>query len=327
MSDLEVSLVGDDSAHLNPAAEEGHENDDLDDLNDAELKPHCMGHHFHWSEVFFAALAVGGFVLMCISGVIDAAPSLVKTIEVIIYVSGAVTATALMWNLVTTKRIAAASEMLLEDVKKFRAQNNRAKDLQEVNKKNDVQMKANLADLDKAALLLKGSVQGLDDISKQEQEMFAEREKLLEDRREIAEKLEVNMNKLWTLTIEAVRTEMERRVMEVFQDLAKPNADDSEDGIVVDSDAWKELIEIIEEYGVAIDHNDTSEHGLLTMAGDDKFLNTDEFETWWTHAEEKHFTKLIAILKRNRDLEDRIRSLELGVPEKTTDGDAVVISV
>lgn len=264
---------------------------------------------------------------MIISGVIDAAPSLVKTIEVIIYMSGAVTATALMWNLITTKRIAAASEMLLEDVKKFRAQNNRAKDLQEVNKKNDVQMKANLAELDKAALLLKGSVQGLDDISKQEGEMFEEREQLLESRREVAGRLEENMNKLWSLTIEAVRTEMERRVMEVFQDLAKPNADDSDDGIVVESEEWKMLIEIIEEYGVQIDENDTSEHGLITLAGEDKFLNNDEFETWWTHAEEKHFTVLIAVLKRNRDLEDRIRSLELGVPEKETGSDAVVISV
>jgi len=329
MGDLEVSLVtADDQAKLvsNPASDEDQ---DLDDLKDLELPPHCMGHHFHWAEIFFVLTLVCGFVFLCIGGVITKGPDMATTITYIVYCAAAATAAALMWNLISIKRIAAASEMLLEDVKKFRAQNSRAKELQQKNKENDVKMKQNLADLEKAGLLLKGSVQGLEDVQKQEEEMLEERQKLLEDRREVAAKLEENMNKLWELTIDAVRSELEKRVFDVFQDLAKPHPNGSDDeGIVVFSEDWHELISIIDEYGVHIDENDKSEFGLLTMAGEDKFLNMDEFEQFWKHADQVHFTNLIAILRRNRELEDRIRSLELGLPEKETEkSDEVIISV
>jgi len=307
--------------------QEEHMDDDdpLKNLEDQAPKPHCMGHHFHWAEIAFALGIIAGLVMIIIGGMIT--KDLIITIFYMVYIAAGLTACALIFNLISIKRIAAASELLLQDVKKFRAQNNRAKELQEINKKNDAQMKSNLADLEKAGLLLKGSVQGLEDVQKEEEAMLQEREELLEQRREVAGKLEKNMDALWNLTIDAVRSEMEKRVMDVFADLAKPNADD-EDGIVVGSNEWDELIKIIEEYGVEIDEHDTSEHGLKTIAGDDKFLNFDEFETWWGHAEKKHFEHLIEVLKRNRDLEDRIRSLELGLPEKEAPvAEDVLISV
>lgn len=252
--------------------------------------------------------------------------SLVETICYAIYTAAALCACALTWNLVSIKRIAAASEMLRKDVKKFRGQNNRARGLQDQNKRTDVKMKKNLADLEKAGLLLKGSTQGLKGVQKEEEKMIEERQELLGQRREVAAQLNKNMDKLWNLTIDQVRSELEKRVMDVFVDLAaqtkhrksfvKKDGTVSDEGIEVGASQWKELISIIEEYGVVIDQQDESKYGLVTMAGEDKFMNIDEFEEWWRHAEEKHFSNLIAILKRNRNLEDRIRSLQLGVPEE-----------
>lgn len=298
---------------------EEDEDDILKGLEDEAPKPHCMGHAFHWSEVAFFLFIITGFVVLALGKTVFSG-GIPRTVAVILYLVAALTATSLIFNLITIKRIAAASELLLQDVKKFRAQNSRAKGLQEINKKNDAQMKNNLADLEKAGLLLKGSVQGLEDVQKEEEAMLQEREELLEKRREVAQRLETNMNKLWDLTIDSVRSELEKRVMNVFTDLAHDNPNDPDDqGVVVGGPAWDELISIIEEYGVAVDHNDTSEFGLKTVAGDDNFLGLEEFETWWSHAEEKHFTNLIIILKKNRDLEDRVRSLELGLPEKDMD--------
>lgn len=310
--------------------QEEDEDDILKGLEDQEPKPHCMGHAFHWSEVSFFLFIIAGFVVLALGNSVFSS-NIPRTIAVIIYLTAAVIATMLIFNLITIKRIAAASELLLQDVKKFRAQNSRAKGLQEINKMNDAQMKNNLADLEKAGLLLKGSVQGLEDVQKEEEAMLQEREELLEKRREVAQRLETNMNKLWDLTIDSVRSELEKRVMDVFTDLACENPNDpSDQGVVVGGSAWDELISIIEEYGVTIDQNDTSEFGLKTIAGDDNFLGLEEFENWWSHAEEKHFTNLIVMLKKNRDLEDRIRSLELGLPEKDAEPDQkdnVLISV
>lgn len=308
-SSTQYAKMEDDEEH------DASDTKDLDDLADVELPPHCFGHRFHWAEVFFFIALLGGGAMAGLYQMIEDAPDLIRTIVVIIYLSAALTATALMWNLISIKRIAAASEMLLQDVKKFREQNGRAKKLQEINKQNDGKMKQNLADLEKAGVLLKGSVQGLEDVQKQEEEMMEEREELLEKRREVAGRLETNMDKLWTLTIEAVRTELEKRVMNVFDDLSAPRESDGEKGVVVFSGEWDELLGILEEYGVKVDPNDSSPKGLKTLAGDDKFLNIEEFEEWWTNAENEHFTTLIKVLKTNRDLENRIRSLELGLPE------------
>jgi len=252
--------------------------DKKDDIPKDELKPHLFGHHFHWAEIFFFLMIGGGAVFLFL-------PQLPLTgiIACAIYAAVGGIATAFVWNLVSIKRIAAAAEMLEGDVKAFQAENERARGMQAEKRKQDAEMKAKIADLQKAELLLKGSVNGLQDIEKQEQEMLKEREELLAQRRVLAGKLEKDMADLWTTTIQAATEELCQRAELYF---AESDADG--DGITVGSDEWTRLSKLMAKNGIKLD---------AAAAGDDGNMQEAEFQDFLDKTLKTHFTNLEQALR------------------------------
>jgi predicted phage gp36 major capsid-like protein len=66
--------------------------------------------------------------------------------------------------------------LIKEDLEKFKAQNKRAQALQAEKRAQNEEFNEKLGELEKAELLLKGSVTGIEDIKKQEEDMLRERE-------------------------------------------------------------------------------------------------------------------------------------------------------
>lgn len=270
---------------------------------DGELKPHCMGHHFHWSEIFFAVMiAVGGGIF-----VVGSAGISIPTIIVnLLFGVPAGIGTMLVWNLVSIKRVAAATEMLRKDCKQFKAENDRARGMQDTLKEQDEMMKSTLADLEKAELLLKGSVDGLSGIKEQEEQMLEERNELMGQRRVVAAKLLENMKNLWRLTIEQAQEELHKRAIMLFDELSKEIG--GEEQIVVGSDNWNILVDVLKNYGVDVDENSSGERSLKTLAGGDLQLSYEEFMDWLDNRLDEHFINLSGALHRNEELRAEIKN-------------------
>lgn len=275
---------------------EGKEAKKQDDLPKDELKPHILGHHFHWSEIFFILMIGAGLVFFFLptnvpfTGIIACA----------VYAAVGAIAASFVWNLVSIKRIAAAAEMLEGDVKAFQAENERARGMQAEKRRQDAEMKEKVAELEKAELLLKGSVEGLEGIQKQEEEMMKEREELLAHRRELAGKLEKDMEDLWKSTIQAATEELCQRAELYF---AESDADG--DGITVDSEEWERLSKLMAKNGITLDK---------TAAGDDGHLEEVEFQDFLDKSLKTHFTNLEAALRdcekiKTEILEEKMRQL------------------
>jgi len=192
-------------------------------------------------------------------------------------------AISFVWNLVSIKRIAAAAAMLEGDVKAFKAENERARGMQAEKRKQDTEMKEKIGDLQKAELLLKGSVDGLDGIQKQEEEMLKEREELLAQRRVLAGKLEKDMADLWRSTIQAATEELCARAELYF---AESDADG--DGITVGSDEWARLSKLMAKNGIKLE---------TAAAGDDGNMQEVEFQDFLDKTLKTHFTNLEAALR------------------------------
>jgi len=250
-----------------------------DELPKDELKPHLLGHHFHWSEIFFV-LAIGGGVVFFF---LPKGIAFTGIIACIVYAAVGAIACAFVWNLVSIKRIAAAAAMLEGDVKAFQAENERARGMQAEKRRQDAEMKEKIGDLQKAELLLKGSVEGLEGIQKQEEEMLKEREELLQHRRELAGKLEKDMADLWKSTIQAATEELSARAELYF---AESDADG--DGITVGSDEWERLSKLMLKNGIVLDK---------AAAGDDGNMEEVEFQDYLDKTLKTHFTNLEAALR------------------------------
>lgn len=275
---------------------------DDDGMDVHQDPPHCMGHRFHWSEIFFTLTTLFGVVLA------TGAVPVPAFLALAIYTAAAAIACMLTWNLVSIKRIAAATDLLVKDVRKFKAENARARNLQGTLKEQDAQMKSSLAELEKAELLLKGSVTGLEDVEKQENEMMEERTGLLEHRREIAGKLLENMKKLWRLTIDQAQEEVHKRAIMLYDDVATVQAN-GEEAIKVGSPAWKMLGKLLTGYSIDIDREDlhSPENRLSVMAGEDGQLSYEEFMTWLESHLEHHFEKLEVALSKCEELQEELR--------------------
>jgi len=190
--------------------------------------------------------------------------------------------------------------MIEGDVRVFKAENERAKGMQVEKRRQDAEMKAKVADLQKAELLLKGSVNGLQDIQKQEDEMLKEREQLLQDRRKLAAKLEKDMADLWKSTIQAATLELTSRAELYYEE---SNADGG--GITVGSDEWKKLEELMRKNGIALDPD---------AAGADGNLSEVEFQEFLDKALKTHFVSLEQALRdcekiKNEILEEKMKRL------------------
>jgi len=274
MADAKVEVKAEAKAETKDGKEGKKE-----DLPTDELKPHLLGHHFHWSEIFFILMMGAGVVFFFLPPGVP----LTGIIACAVYTAVGAIAISFVWNLVSIKRIAAAAAMLEGDVKTFQAENERARGMQVEKRRQDAEMKEKVADLGKAQLILKGSVDGLDGIQKQEEEMLKEREELLVHRRELAGKLEKDMADLWKSTIQSATEELCARAELYF---AESDADG--DGITVGSDEWKRLSKLMEKNGITLDK---------AAAGDDGNMEEVEFQDYLDKALKTHFTNLEAALR------------------------------
>jgi len=274
MADAKVEVKAEAKAETKDGKEGKKE-----DLPTDELKPHLLGHHFHWPEIFFILMMGAGVVFFFLPPGVP----LTGIIACAVYTAVGAIAISFVWNLVSIKRIAAAAAMLEGDVKTFQAENERARGMQVEKRRQDAEMKEKVADLGKAQLILKGSVDGLDGIQKQEEEMLKEREELLVHRRELAGKLEKDMADLWKSTIQSATEELCARAELYF---AESDADG--DGITVGSDEWKRLSKLMEKNGITLDK---------AAAGDDGNMEEVEFQDYLDKALKTHFTNLEAALR------------------------------
>jgi len=217
---------------------------------------------------------------------------LIGIIACAVYAAVGGIAIAFVWNLASIKRIAAAAEMLEADVRAFKAENERAQKMQVEKRKQDAEMKAKVADLQKAELILKGSVNGLEDIQKQENEMLKEREELLKQRRVLAAALQKDMDELWKSTIQAATEELTERAELYFAE-----SDVDGNGITVGSDEWKRLAALMLKNGVVLDPK---------AAGDDGNMDESEFQEFLDKTLKGHFTALDAALRDCEKLREAI---------------------
>jgi len=286
MSENPYQNVGETKTEAKGEAK-GDGKDQKDDMPKEDTKCTFFGHKFHWSEFFFFAMCGVAVVFFIIPSV-----PLIPIIACAVYAAVGGIAIAFVWNLASIKRIAAAAEMLEADVRAFKAENERAQKMQGEKRKQDAEMKAKVADLQKAELILKGSVNGLEDIQKQENEMLKEREELLKQRRTLAAALEKDMADLWKSTIEAATQELSERAELYFAE-----SDVDGNGITVGSDEWKRLSALMEKNGIHLDPK---------AAGDDGNMDQNEFEEFLEKTLKIHFTALEQALRDSEKIQAAI---------------------
>eukprot|EP00462_Mataza_sp_D1_P001806 CAMPEP_0175097412 /NCGR_PEP_ID=MMETSP0086_2-20121207/5273_1 /TAXON_ID=136419 /ORGANISM="Unknown Unknown, Strain D1" /LENGTH=287 /DNA_ID=CAMNT_0016370921 /DNA_START=44 /DNA_END=907 /DNA_ORIENTATION=+ len=264
--------------------------------DNGELKPHCMGHHFHYAEVIFIFLTLAGFGLFIGGFVADTIPFF-PTLVTLTFLGSSAFALSLIWNLASIKRIAAAADMLAGDVETFKAENERARNMQKEKRRQDDEMKNKIGDLQKAEVLLKGSVTGLEDVKKQEEEMLAEQMAMLEARRELCDKLKQDMEDLNEQTLAEAKEELHTRCTLYFEE-----HDPDDDGMAVGSEEWNTLKSLLENNGIHIDES---------AAGDDGHLEHEEFQEFLDETLNTHFEKLKEALMRNEELREMIQEEKL----------------
>jgi len=264
-----------------------------DNPNFKQPPNHFMGHTFHWSEGVFFLMTVFGVLSFILGFAGFPLPSVV--LGTLFTVSSG-TACALIWNLASIKRIASATALIEEDLNKFSNENERARKSQEVKRKQDADMKERLNEMQKAELILGGSVQNLKDIAKIEEEMEAEREELLKKRKELVVQLEKDLVALSKTVISTARTELSDRAMLYFEE-----TDVNGDGMAVGSKEWKQLAELMATNGINVKHD---------VAGKDGNLTCEEFEDWLDDMLDKHFDKLDVTVRENHQIKEEIDRLK-----------------
>lgn len=282
--------------------------DDYEEMEDdpTEVKPHCLGHRFHYCEIVFILLTIFGVLTFVdtLTGFIgiDYTDDTFMLAMGIIYVVACAFATSLVWNLVSIKRVAACAEMMKKEVEKLKYENERARNMQEEKKRQDEQMKTQLAELEKAQLLLKGSVDGLEGVKSQQEDMMAEREEMLEARRELAEKLTKDMFDLWEATIEHAREELTDRAEMYFK-----AADREKDGIEVGGTEWQMLEDLMQVNGVTLNS---------TAAGEDGVMDHEEFSQWLDNTMRYHFEELAVSVRECERIREEMTNIKIDAMSK-----------
>jgi hypothetical protein len=200
-----------------------------------------------------------------------------------------------MWGFATIRRIAAALDMLDGEVATFREANEKCVALQDEKRKQNEEMKGQLRMMEKAQILLKGSVSGLEDIQKQNEGMNDEREELLGKRRELGLRMQKDMADLNQVTLRAAREELEKRVKLFFQELAG-----DEECVIVDSPDWVRLKDLLKSNSIELDPS----------AGPRGYITKNEFLYWLDYCMQHHFKRLEFALKRNTKLHEQIDALK-----------------
>lgn len=270
-----------------------------------------LGHEWHWSEGLFILLVIFGLIEITLNAItFDFIPAVVAKF---IYMGASVTGCALVWNLASIQRIAATTEFLQKDLNRFKAENERARAMQATFKKQDAQMKQNLADLQSASLLLSGATQDLEGVQEEEKKMIEDRANFIEKRKEVAERLITNLKALWKLSIEAAKQEVYDRSVSVFEDLAEEDPKLNDIVIYVKSEKFDQLNALLAKYGLETDQDGTGQDmvRLKKFAGPDMFLNADEFEEWLGAELDLHFERLTQTLIHNIKMRNEIEDLEL----------------
>lgn len=260
----------------------------------AILRPHCCGHTFHPAEVsfmLFILAGVGMLVATFVSASLD--NSLFRYVAGISYCASAAFALSLIWNLASIKRIAAAAEMLAGDVETFKQENQRARTMQIEKRRQDDDMKEKVGDLQKAQVLLKGSVESLEDIKKQEEDMLKDQMAMLESRRELCKKLQTDMEDLNEQTLAEAKEELHTRCTLYFEE-----NDQDENGMEVGSTEWNHLEKLLNTNGIKIS---------ATAAGGDGHLSHEEFQEFLDDTLVTHFDELKKALVKNELLSEEIQ--------------------
>lgn len=264
-------------------------------------------HQCHWSEVFFFLTLLMG-VVEVVNDQLLPLFTMPPTVALICYTVTSGVACGLLWNLVSIKRIAAAIDLLVRDVRRFEGENIKARALQRRLKGQSERMKDSLADMKMAQLLLRGSCDGLEAVVQQEEQMRGERDALMGKRREINGKLLKTMEKMWDTTIDQIRLEVTERATMVFDTVARRDGK-GEHVVVVDSKEFELLDRLLDEYGVdtdkcKLDSIDSGMERLKRAAGQDGVLTWEEFHDWLDEELQDHFEEIKRALKRIEAMKD-----------------------
>jgi len=287
-NDLAEPLLGGD--------EEGASDEDDEDMGlDTDMKPHCLGHRFHWAEVAMLLMMPTGLVLFFVSQG--------AFIPGMNYIAGGmgfganIVALMMVWNLASLKKLAAATDAIVEDIKRLRAENKRAKGMQTEMKNQDAQFKKNLGDMKQASVLISASAKSLEDVKKDEEKLMEERRAMLEERKKLAGKMEEDMLRSIDVSFDNMREEFDKRAMLYYEEGLKLDPD--LDGINVTSLAFQELKRLLADNSIDIDES---------VAGDDGILDKKEFTDFLDMQLGTHFTKLKDSAMRNHQMEMKLLS-------------------
>jgi hypothetical protein len=258
-------------------------------------KPTTSPHIWHWAEFAFIGLAITGFVFfLADSAGLFEVPQMIAAV---LLCGTSALGCALVWNLISIKRLAAATALLERDVAHFAELNEAQGEMQARKKAQDEEMKKKLADMEKAQMLLGASVNTLDDVKKQEEDMMAERMELLEKRRALVTEMQKDMADLNELALEAAKIELRDRCNMYF---AKSDKDG--DGMDVGSSEWHVLADLLVDNGIPIDES---------AAGEDGNLTEDEFNDWLDKTLDAHFLTLREAVLDCIKIEDEIKSIKI----------------
>lgn len=269
--------------------QEDEEDDDLD--LDTGIKPHCLGHRFHWTEVLMLLLILAGVIFFFVVQGTTVIPGITYVIGGCAFganVIGLMT----IWNLAALKRIAGATDAIVQDIKRLRAENRRAQNMQKEMKEQDATFKKNLGDMKQASMLINSSAKSLDDIKAQEEEMMAERLKLLEERKILSNKMQEDMRRSLDVSFENVREEFDTRAMLFYEEGLRNGGGE---GISIHSPEYAKLKSLLEKNSIFLNDDE---------AGDDGVLDKTEFTNFLDSTLGPHFEKL-------KDTAMRVHNLEM----------------
>lgn len=219
-------------------------------------------------------------------------------------------ALALMWNFVAIKMLSMSSDQLEEDLFRLQNENERAKNLQNEKKRNQEEMENKLQGLEKAALMLKGSVQSLKDVQDAEKEMIAEQEELLDKRKVLAILMITDLENLNEATLQTSQQELRQLIVLNFQGFSVESGGEIQTG----SKQWDGLLDIMVKTGMEVNED------KIRRRFPDKIEDID-FKEWIDTEVDLHFRKLRAAITDNVVVKDLLTQemIRAGIPSGKKD--------
>lgn len=274
----------------------GAKKEDYHEIYDKEVaKAGPQPHQWHWSEYLFILLTICGiaFSIGNFTGAFEVPGIVVASM----FCGSSAIGISLVWNLISIKRLAAATALLEKDVNRFENLNKEQTEMQARKKAQDEEMKAKLADMEKASMLLGASVKTLDDVQAQEEDMLKERMELLERRKALVVEMQKDMTDLNELALEAAKIELRERCVMYFL-----KADEDGDGMEVGSTEWNTLSDLLQDNGIPID---------ASAAGADGNLSEEEFNEFLDTTLDAHFFVLRQAVLDCLDIEEQIKTIKI----------------